>query len=322
MPQFNKEVPTINFNYFRNGELINVKYRGAKKSFKLFKDAELIFYNLDCAINNKTIIIVEGEMDALAMAEAGYENVISVPNGANLNKNNLQYLDNSIDFFTEDNKFILALDNDQAGLNLQNELARRLGFENCHYVRFKDCKDANDCLIKYGIQGIIESIGDKKEFPIEGVFNATDIEEQIYDFYNNGLPKGEGIGLAEFDLFLRFQTGYLTTITGIPGHGKSEFLDFLLCKLNVLHGWKCALYSPENHPLELHFSKFAEKIIGKAFEGYKKMNNIELNAMIKYHSNNFFFINPKEDFKKVKQSDKEKLTEGVMNFFGINDKKA
>lgn len=296
MPQFNKEVPTINFNYFRNGELINVKYRGAKKSFKLFKDAELIFYNLDCAINNKTIIIVEGEMDALAMAESGYENVISVPNGANLNKNNLQYLDNSIDFFTEDNKFILALDNDQAGLNLQNELARRLGFENCHYVRFKDCKDANDCLIKYGIQGIIESMGDKKEFPIEGVFNATDIEEQIYDFYNNGLPKGEGIGLAEFDLFLRFQTGYLTTITGIPGHGKSEFLDFLLCKLNVLHGWKCALYSPENHPLELHFSKFAEKIIGKAFEGYKKMNNIELNAMIKYHSNNFFFINPKEDF--------------------------
>ena len=33
-------------------------------------------------------------------------------------------------------------------------------------------------------------------------------------------------------------------------------------------------------------------------------------------------INPKEDFKKVKQSDKEKLTEGVMNFFGMIDKKA
>ena len=296
MPQFGKEVPTINFNYFRNGELINVKYRGANKSFKLYKDAELIFYNLDCAIDNKTIIIVEGEMDALAMSEAGYDNVISVPNGANLNKNNLQYLDNSIDFFTEDNKFILALDNDQAGLNLQNELARRLGFENCMYVRFKDCKDANECLIKYGIQGIIESMQDKKEFPIEGVFNAIDIEDQIYDFYNNGLPKGDGIGLEEFDMFLRFQTGYLTTITGIPGHGKSEFLDFILCKLNVLHGWKSALYSPENHPLELHFSKFAEKIIGKPFEGYKKMSTIELNSMIEYHSNNFFFINPSEDF--------------------------
>jgi len=284
------------FPYIRNGELINVKYRAANKSFKLYKDAELIFYNLDCAIDNDTIIIVEGEMDALAMAEAGYENVISVPNGANLNKNNLQYLDNSIDFFSEDTKFILALDNDQAGLNLQNELARRLGIENCMYVRFKDCKDANECLMKYGIQGIIESMADKKEFPIEGVFNAVDIEEQIYDFYNNGLPKGEGIGLDEFDMFIKFQPGYLTTITGIPGHGKSEFLDFVLCKLNVLHGWKSALYSPENHPLQLHFSKFAEKIIGKPFEGYKKMTTIELNSMIKYHANNFFFINPKENF--------------------------
>jgi twinkle protein len=296
MPQFGKEMPVINFNYFRNGELINVKYRAAQKAFKLVKDAELIFYNLDCAIDNETIIIVEGEMDALAMAEAGYDNVISVPNGANLNKNNLTYLDNSIDFFTESTKFILALDNDQAGINLQNELVRRLGAENCQYVRFKDCKDANECLMKYGIQGIIESMQDKKEFPIEGVFTAKDIEENIYSFYNNGLPKGDGIGMDEHDMFIKFVPGYLTTITGIPGHGKSEYLDFILTRLNVLHGWKIAMYSPENHPLELHFSKFAEKIIGKPFEGYGKMNTVELNAMISYHTNNFYFINPEENF--------------------------
>lgn len=296
MPQFGKEVPTINFNYFRNGELINVKYRAANKSFKLVKDAELIFYNLDCAIDNKTIIIVEGEMDALAMAEAGYDNVISVPNGANLNKNNLIYLDNCIDFFTDEHKFVLALDNDQAGLNLQNELARRLGFENCTIVRFKDCKDSNECLIKYGIQGIIESMQDKKEFPIEGVFTSKDLTEQIYEFYNNGLPKGDGIGLEEFDMYVKFQPGYLTTITGVPGHGKSEFLDFILMRLNYLHGWKCALYSPENHPLELHFSKFAEKLIGKPFEGYNRISTIELNAAISYFSNSFFFINPEENF--------------------------
>ena len=40
MPQFEKEVPTINFNYFINEEIINVKYRGPKKSFKLYKGAE------------------------------------------------------------------------------------------------------------------------------------------------------------------------------------------------------------------------------------------------------------------------------------------
>lgn len=97
-------------------------------------------------------------------------------------------------------------------------------------------------------------------------------------------------------MHLKFQEGYLTTITGIPGHGKSEFLDFLLCRLNISHGWKTALYSPENHPLELHFSKFAEKMIGKPFEGANKLSPLDLQEMIKYHANNFFFINPENDF--------------------------
>lgn len=297
MPQTQKEIPTINFNYFRNGELINVKYRGANKAFKLFKDAELIFYNLDCTIDNETIIIVEGEMDCLAIYECGFKNVISVPNGAGLGKINFDYLDNCIDSFSENTKFILALDNDKAGINLQNELARRLGYENCTKVVFKDTKDANDCLIKYGKQAVIDCIQNSKEFPIIGVFNAKDIEDDIINYYNNGLPSGSGIGLQEFDMFLKFQEGYLTTITGIPGHGKSEFLDFLLCKLNILHDWKIALFSPENHPLELHFSKFAEKITGKPFEGTNRLSPIDLSDMIEYHSKNFFFINPETDFK-------------------------
>ena len=296
MPKARAEIQTIQFNYFRNGELINIKSRGKDKDFKLFKDAELIFYNLDATIDNETIIIVEGEMDVLALYECGFKNVISVPNGAGLGNINLEYLDNCIDSFSDNTKFILALDNDKAGHNLQNELARRLGFENCSKVTFKDTKDANDCLIKYGIKLTIDCINDAKEYPIVGVFNANDISDNIYDFYNNGLPKGVGIGMSEFDMFLRFQEGYLTTITGIPGHGKSEFLDFILCRLNISHDWKFALYSPENHPLELHFSKFAEKISGKPFEGVNRMSPIDLKQMIDYHSNNFFFINPENDF--------------------------
>ena len=296
MPKARAEIPIIQFNYFRNGELINIKSRGKNKDFKLFKDAELIFYNLDASIDNENIIIVEGEMDVLALYECGFKNVISVPNGAGLGNINLEYLDNCIDSFSDNTKFILALDNDKAGHNLQNELARRLGFENCSKVTFKDCKDANDCLIKYGIKITIDCINDAKEYPIVGVFNANDIIDNIYDFYNNGLPKGVGIGMAEFDNYLRFQEGYLTTITGIPGHGKSEFLDFILCRLNISHDWKFALYSPENHPLELHFSKFAEKISGKPFEGNNRMSPLDLKQMINYHSNNFFFINPENDF--------------------------
>lgn len=297
MPQTQKNENTVQFNYFKFGELVNVKYRDGSKNFKLFKEAEMIFYNLDATINNNVIIIVEGEMDVLAMAQSGYKNVISVPNGCNdKGKINMDYLDNCIDYFVEDCKFILALDNDKVGNRLKDELARRLGYENCSVVIFKDCKDANDCLIKYGILGVTESIESAKEFPIEGVFNSIDIEDSIWDYYNNGLPSGFGIGLYEFDMFLKFQPGYLTVITGIPGHGKSEFLDFLICKLNVLHDWKFALYSPENHPLQLHFSKLAEKIIGKPFEGSNKMSSIDLRNTIEYLKDVFYFVNPAEDF--------------------------
>jgi len=224
MPKANKEITAINFNYFRNGELVNVKFRGANKDFKLSKDAELIFYNLDCTIDNDTIIIVEGEMDCLALYEAGFKNAISVPNGAGLGKINFDFIDNCIDSFSESTKFILAVDNDKAGQNLQTELARRLGFENCSKVVFKDCKDANDCLIKYGIQGIIESISDRKEFPIVGAFQALDFIDNIYKYYREGLPKGCGIEMQGFDELLKFHEGYMTVITGIPGHGKSEVL--------------------------------------------------------------------------------------------------
>ena len=298
MPQTQKDESCINFNYFRLGELINVKYRDNAKNFKLFKDAEMIFYNLDVALDNLEIIIVEGEMDVLALAQCGITNVISVPNGCtDKGTINVQYLDNCIDFFDVKTQFILALDNDLVGNRLKDELARRLGYENCKTITFKDCKDANDCLIKYGQNETKDCFKDAKEFPIVGVFNANDIEQDIYNYYNNGLPNGCGIGMAELDMHIRFQEGYLTCITGIPGHGKSEFLDFLLCRLNISHGWKTGLYSPENHPLELHFSKFAEKIIGKPFEGNNRLSPLDLKAMIKYHADNFFFINPETDFK-------------------------
>ena len=297
MPQTQNSVNTIQFNYFKLGELVNVKYRDGAKNFKLFKDGEMIFYNLDATINNNVIIIVEGEMDVLALAQSGFKNVISVPNGCNdKGKINMDYLDNCIDYFAEDCKFLLALDNDKVGNRLKDELARRLGYENCSTITFKDCKDANDCLIKYGIIGVTESIEAAKEYPIEGVFNAIDIQDSIWDYYNNGLPSGFGIGMHEFDMFLKFQPGYLTVITGIPGHGKSEFLDFLMCRLNISHDWKFALYSPENHPLQLHFSKLAEKIIGKPFDGIGKMSPLDLTTTIDYLKDVFYFVNPAEDF--------------------------
>jgi twinkle protein len=296
MPQVNKEVNTIQFNFFRNDELVNVKYRSGAKDFKLHKGSELIFYNLDCIKDCKELIITEGEIDCLSFIESGFKNVVSVPNGANINTNNLQYVDNCIHLFDEIETIFIATDNDIAGRKLRYELAERFGIERCKYLEFETFKDANELLQHKGSIGISDCLLNAKEFPIEGVFTIEDIDLEINDMYSNGLDNGVDTGMANFDRLLRFAKGYITTITGIPGHGKSDFLDQLALKINIKHGWKFAFYSPENKPTRLHISKLARKLIGKKWFGDNRITFDELSQVKTHLNNKFWFIKPEKDF--------------------------
>ena len=169
MPQTGKSENTIHFNYYMGDQLINIKYRDGRKNFKLYKGAEKIFYNINSIVGYDSCIIVEGEMDVLAMHEAGVKNVISVPNGATLNSNNLDYLDNCIDYLEDKTEIILALDTDEPGQALKQEFIRRLGAEVCYLVDFDDCKDANEYLLKHGATELKNAIHTCKQVPLEGV---------------------------------------------------------------------------------------------------------------------------------------------------------
>ena len=65
------------------------------------------------------------------------------------------YLDNCYDYFLDKTEIILWLDNDTAGRKLKYDLAERLGFERCKFIEIEDCKDANEYLIKYGLNAVI-----------------------------------------------------------------------------------------------------------------------------------------------------------------------
>lgn len=296
MPQTAKEENTIQFNYFRNDVLLNVKYRTGLKHFKLHKGSELIFYNLDCVSEFKEVIICEGEIDSLSFYEAGFKNVLSVPNGANINTNNLQYLDNCIDLLEHIETFYIATDNDIAGRKLRYELAERLGLDKCKYIEFDEFKDCNDLLKSKGIIGVSNAFNNAKDFPIEGVFTISDIDLEINDMYVNGLDNGVETGMPDFDRLLRFAKGYTTIITGIPGHGKSDFLDQIAIKLTLRHNWKFAFYSPENRPTRLHFSKLARKLIGKKWFGHDRIDTDELEQCKLFLNGKFWFIKPPKDF--------------------------
>lgn len=289
MPQVGKERNTIQFNYFMGDKKVNVKYRDAEKNFKLYKGAEKVFYNINSIVGYDSVVIVEGEMDVLALHEAGVRNAISVPNGATITSNNLDYLDSCIDYFEDKTKVIIAVDSDEAGGALQNELIRRLGAEVCYIVSFDDCKDANEYLIKYGKSCLSEKIKSASPVPLENVTTFKDIEDDITDFVQNGFKKGYQVGLDNFDNIFSTYTSQFITVTGIPSSGKSDFVDQMVVGYNANYGWKTAFASPENAPTFLHAHKLMRKTWGKmpsrADIGTEKW------AEVSQHVNdNYFFI--------------------------------
>ena len=289
MPQTSKKENTIQFNYMMGDELINVKYRDARKNFKLYKGAEKIFYNINSIVGYDWCVIVEGEMDALALHEAGIKNVVSVPNGATLNSNNLDYLDNCIDYFEDKEKIILAVDADEAGQALRYEFIRRLGAEVCYLVDFNGNKDANEYLIEHGTEELNKLINNATQVPLEGVSTLRDLEADLLDFVHNGFKPGFQIGLDNFDKIFSTYTSQFITVTGIPSSGKSDFVDQMCIGYNRNYGWKTAYASPENKPNFLH----AHKLIRKTWEGLPTKDDIgtdKWKQVTNHVNDNYFFI--------------------------------
>ena len=289
MPQTGRKENTIQFNYIMGDELVNVKYRDGRKNFKLYKGAEKIFYNINSIVGYDWCVIVEGEMDALALHEAGIKNVISVPNGATLNSNNLDYLDNCIDYFEDKNKVILAVDADEAGQALRYEFIRRLGAEVCYLVDFNGNKDANDFLVEHGAEELRKVINTATQVPLEGVSTLRDLEADLLDFVHNGFKPGFQIGLDNFDKIFSTYTSQFITVTGIPSSGKSDFVDQMCIGYNRNYGWKTAFASPENKPNFLH----AHKLIRKTWEGLPTKDDIgtsKWKQVTNHINDNYFFI--------------------------------
>lgn len=295
MPQTQTEMNTVQFNYYREGQLVNTKFRTGNKHFKLCSGAELLPYHIDGIKGQSECIITEGEIDALSFAEAGRFDVVSVPNGANAN---LSYLDDYIEEYFDDKETIfIASDSDTKGVVLRDELLRRFGAERCRVVEYGDgCKDANEHLVKYGKESLLECLRNAPEIKLEGVFTVSDFEQSLDALFENGMQRGVTIGHECFDRLCSFETKRLCIVTGIPGSGKSEFIDEIVERLNIRYGWRFAYFSPENAPLAYHASKLIEKFTGKHFSK-NTLTYGEYKQVKEHLEEDFYFISPKEDFK-------------------------
>jgi twinkle protein len=296
MPQREAEVSCLAFPFVKHGKVVNVKYRDKHKYFTQEAGAERTWYKFD-DIDPKCTIITEGEFDALALEVAGFRHAISVPDGAptSTSKNLTQkfaFLDVEDERIDAVEKFILAIDADAPGRKLEEELARRLGKERCYTVRWPEgCKDANDVLVEHGAEVLAKVIEEAQPYPVDGIFELNDMAIDLDEIYEKGLPAGLTTGWTNVDEFYRPMEGQWTLVTGVPGMGKSEWLDALMMNMSRQHFWVTGVCSPENQPITFHASKLMEKYAGKRLH---KMTREEYNEAKEWVNTFFKFILPED----------------------------
>jgi twinkle protein len=293
------------FPYLRNGELINFKKRNTKtKDFRQSVNAEAIMYNYDRIKNSKEIIITEGEFDCMAFEVAGYTNVTTVNQGApnetdkNIDKK-LECITNCYEVFEQADVIYIAVDKDNNGLRLENELIRRLGSEKCKVISFPiGCKDANDVLLKDGKETLIECFRTAKQVKIEGIYTLDDVRDSMIKTFNDGKRRGEPTHWFELNENYTHRLGEVTLWTGYMNEGKSTFLKQLLLAKACFDNWTIGVFSPEDFPADEFYDDLIHMYVGKSTDryDYHVMERAEYNDAIEIIKKKFFYVYPEKDF--------------------------
>ena len=209
--------------YDGDEKLQAIKYR--KTDFDKTKDAAkewfmkgckpILFGMKQCNMKNKTLIVCEGQLDSLAVATAGFENAVSVPNGAR----GFTWIPYCHDWMMNFEEIIVFGDYEKGHITLLDDIRKRFP-QKVRYVRpegYKDCKDANELLMKYGKQAIDDAINNAVIMPIKRVVVTRDV--QMAD-YSQMKKLRTNIDRLDVCLGGGLPFGAVCLITGKRGDGK------------------------------------------------------------------------------------------------------
>lgn len=214
----------------------------------------------------KDLYIVEGELDAISLYAAGFKNVVSVPNGApsqpvKHGKAKFEYIEKAHNLLRETPRIILALDDDNPGEILKQEITKRIDralWDVSWKKNINHAKDANDYLVKYGPDNLRDYINNNTN--CKGIRTVASLREGIRKLYDGGRQRGASTGYPTLDRFYTVAHGQLCIVTGIPNRGKSSFLDQIMVNLSRAHNANFIICSMENDP-EIHSTMLLEKYL-------------------------------------------------------------
>jgi len=240
---------TIVFPYLRGDELIHVKFRQVPKKFWSSAETEPCLFGWQAIPKaDRSVVICEGEMDALAWYEYGYP-ALSMPYGTGSGAK-LDWIEHEFDELSRFDMILLSMDMDEKGQQAIAEIVERLGRHRVKLIELP-AKDANQCLMD-GVSrsAITEAVNNARTLDPRELRNAHDyLDELIKQFYP---PAGTDTGiLLPWDRTkmgeLRLRTGEVTILSGYNGHGKSEGVGHIVAE-GMAQGVKCCVASLEFKP--------------------------------------------------------------------------
>jgi twinkle protein len=243
--------------YVERRVTVNHKYRlVSEKRHQMEKGGRLVLWNHDFLLEETTkpLVICEGEWDALTAIQAGYR-AVSVPNGASGAEGKLEYLWNARDLLLKVKSFILATDNDEAGLKLRENLVAHLGPERCSFVDYgADCKDLNDTLQIYGKDSVRHVLDSAKPFPVAGLY-------RLADFPDVPPVTSMPLGIDCMEDKIAVVPGTLTVFTGFANMGKSTVLNTIIGHA-IANDVTCCIASFETAPKPILRDGIARAMVG------------------------------------------------------------
>jgi len=298
------------FPYYEGSEIVNVKYKSinpdtSKKKLMQSGGAKQTVYKYNDILGEKEIIICEGEEDSLSWEVAGVNWACSVSQGAPNEKDKsiekkLACIYNCFDVFEKADIIYLAGDNDDNGKRMNSELIKIFTAEKCKIVDFEDCNDSNEYLCKHGKDKLFKLLKKSKDVKVDGIFECNDYSDRILSEYRIGQPLGTTTYFENIDACWTHRKGEVSLWTGYNNEGKSLLLKQLLLLKSKFEGWKHAIYSPEEVPLNEFYTDLIESYIGKSADKNQArwgnyMTEMQLKKGIEFCQEYFYTVYPNDD---------------------------
>lgn len=233
---FYDEMDNLTFIKYRNTAFDPEKHKN--KEWCMADTKPILFGMSQCNPENKTLIMTEGQIDSLSVVEAGYENAVSVPTG----KNGFSWVPYCWDWLQQFETLIIFGDKENDTITLLDEMTTRFNglVKHVRLEDYKDCKDANDLLRKYGPEQVRQCIDNAIPVEVREIKDILEVKKvnlAALEKFNTGIQ-----GLNK--ILGGFYMGQVILLTGERGKGKST-LASQFGTMAVKEGYNTFFYSGE-----------------------------------------------------------------------------